>query len=132
VPAHVDLPLLETRLFTLHPGVREEFHRISRDETIPLMRRHGITVLMFGPCLNDENGYFLMRTFRSEQERVELAQAFYASPEWEARYDGPVTEMIANYQTAVVPASEDAIRCLTALADRPADPSADRPAVSAG
>jgi hypothetical protein len=69
-----------------------------------------------------------MRTFRSEQERVELAQAFYASPEWQARYDGPVTEMIADYQTAVVPASEDAVSCLAALAER----SADRPAVSAG
>jgi len=118
VPEHAELPLLETRLFTLHPGVRAEFDRISREETIPLMRRFGITVLMFGPCLNDENGYFLMRTFRSEAARVELAQAFYASAEWEANYDGPVTAMIADYRTAVVPATGDAVKCLVDAAER--------------
>jgi hypothetical protein len=107
-----DLPLLEIRLFRVHPGMRDEFDRISRDGTIPMMRRFGINVLMFGPCLNDEDGYFLMRAFSSDRERVEEAQAFYASAEWETNYAARVTAMIADYRTAVVPATEDAIKSL--------------------
>jgi hypothetical protein len=97
--------LLEMRLFKLQPGTRSEFDRISRDGTIPMMRRHGINVLDFGPMLNDEDGYFLLRAFRSEEDRVEKSQAIYATTEWEENYDAPVTAMIADYRTAVIPAT---------------------------
>jgi NIPSNAP len=100
---------LEIRLFTLRPGTRAEFDRTSREGTIPLIRRCGITVLTFGPCLNDDDGYVLMRLFPSEQERVELAEAFYASTEWKDRYEARVMPMIADYRTAVVPATADAL-----------------------
>lgn len=95
--------LLEIRLFTLHPGTRAEFFRISQEGTIPMMRRMGINVVAHGPSLNNDNGYFLLRAFRSEEERVKLSQALYATPEWESTYDAPVTAMIADYETAVMP-----------------------------
>ena len=98
--------LLEMRLFTLRPGTRPEFDRISRDGTIPMMRRYGIHVVDFGPMLNDEDGYFLLRAFGSEEERVEKSQAIYATTEWEENYDAPVTAMIADYRTAVIPATQ--------------------------
>ncbi|MFJ8917667.1 hypothetical protein [Amycolatopsis sp. NPDC102389] len=65
------------------------------------MRRMGITVLAHGPSLNNENGYFLLRAFPSEQERIELSQSVYATDEWLAEYDGPVTAMIEDYDTSV-------------------------------
>ncbi|KOX05188.1 MULTISPECIES: NIPSNAP family protein [unclassified Streptomyces] len=95
--------LLEIRLFTVKPGLREEFHRISRDGTIPLMRDCGITVVAHGPSRNDEDGYYLLRAFRSEEERVALSQSVYATDEWLAKYDEVVPEMMASYQTSVVP-----------------------------
>jgi hypothetical protein len=97
--------LVEIRLFTLSPGARDEFDRISREGTIPMMRRWGLTVLSHGPCLNDENGYYLVRAFESEQQRVEGAKAFYASSEWEENYEAAVMGMIDDYHTAVLPAS---------------------------
>ncbi|MFD7664665.1 hypothetical protein [Streptomyces sp. NPDC059788] len=97
------MSLLEIRFFTVHPGRREEFDRLSREETVPLMRRWGITVLTGGPALNDENGYCLVRTFASEEERVGLQERFYASAEWNDKYDKPVTAMIADYKTVVLP-----------------------------
>jgi hypothetical protein len=103
-----DNGLLEMRLFKLHPGVRAEFDRISRDGTIPMMRRYGINVVDFGPMLNDEDGYFLLRAFASEEDRVEKSQAIYATAEWEENYDAPVTAMIADYRTAVIPATRSA------------------------
>jgi hypothetical protein len=94
--------LLEVRLFKLRPGTRTEFDRISREGTIPLMRQLGINVIAHGPSLNNENGYFLLRAFPSESERVEQSQALYTTAEWE-KYDGPVMGMIEDYETAVLP-----------------------------
>ncbi len=108
--------LLEIRLYKIRPGTREEFHRISVDGTIPLMRGLGITVVTHGPSRNNENGYFLLRAFPSEQERVELSQSLYETEEWAAKYDEPVTAMIEDYATTVLPAPREAIRLLTGTA----------------
>jgi hypothetical protein len=94
--------LIELRFFTVEPGTREEFHRVSREGTIPLMRRLGIEVLSFGPALNDDDGYLLVRRFGSEEERVKLGAALYEAPEW-AEFDQPVGAMIADYRTVVRP-----------------------------
>lgn len=106
--------LLEIRLFTLHPGTREEFDRISRDGTIPLMRKLGITVVAHGPSLNNENGYFLLRAFPSEEERVRRSQALYALPEWDEKYDEPIMSMIAGYDTALMQVAPEMLEQLSA------------------
>jgi hypothetical protein len=102
--------VLEIRLFKVRPGTREEFDRISREGTIPLMRSLGITVVAHGPSLNNDNGYFLMRAFPSEQERVELSQSLYATEEWLSTYDEPVSAMVEDYDTAVMTAEPESIR----------------------
>ena len=107
--------LLEIRLFKVVPGTRKEFDRISTEGTIPLMRRSGITVLAHGPSLNDENGYFLLRAFPSEQDRVRHSQEFYTTEEWLAEYDEPVSAMIADYQTSVLPLTPPLIEGLNAI-----------------
>ncbi|HEY1574702.1 MAG TPA: hypothetical protein VGG05_25450 [Pseudonocardiaceae bacterium] len=107
--------LLEIRLFTLRSGTREEFDRISRDGTIPLMRELGITVIAHGPSRNKENGYFLMRAFPSETERVERSRAVYATAEWEQKYDSAVMGMIDDYDTTVFPVTPDVLRTLATL-----------------
>jgi hypothetical protein len=105
--------LLEVRLFKVRPGSRPEFDRISREGTIPLMRRFGITVLGHGPTLNDGDGWLLIRAFPSEQRRVEQSLAFYELPEWQEKYDAVVPPMIDSYHTAVLPASAELVDSLT-------------------
>jgi hypothetical protein len=100
--------LLELRVFKLHPGTREEFDRVSREDTVPLMRKIGITVVAFGPSLYDEDSSYLLRAFDDEQQRVELGGSLYELPEWE-QYDEPVMKMIADYHTVVFPMSAEAI-----------------------
>jgi hypothetical protein len=99
--------VLEIRLFTVKPGVREEFHRISAEGTIPLMRKHDIDVVAFGPSINNEDGYYLIRAFDSEEHRVTHSQVIYNVPEWE-EFDQPLSEMILDYHTTVVPTSRQA------------------------
>jgi hypothetical protein len=105
--------LLEIRLFKVRKGTRDEFDRISREGTIPLMRSLGIKVLAHGPTLNDENGYILLRAFPSEAQRIEQSQSLYVTREWLEKYDGPVGGMIEDYDTAVLPAALDTIAGFT-------------------
>ncbi len=103
--------VLEIRLFTVKPGTREEFHRISEEGTIPLMRKHDIEVVAFGPSLNNEDGYYLIRAFDSEEHRITHSQVIYNVPEWE-EFDKPVGDMIADYHTTVVPTTRQAVAAL--------------------
>jgi hypothetical protein len=58
-------------------------------------------VLGHGPSLNNDNGYYLIRAFPSEEERVARSQSLYTTAEWLEKYDGPVSGMIEAYETAV-------------------------------
>jgi hypothetical protein len=101
--------ILEIRLFTVSPDARPEFHRISRDGTIPLMRQCGITVLAHGPSPTDDDGYFLIRAFPSVELRNELVPSVYATKEWEEKYEEPVMKMIQEYHTTLLPVSRRVI-----------------------
>jgi hypothetical protein len=94
--------LLEMRLFRLRPGTGADFDRVSREDTVPMMRRWGITVLAHGPSSSDENGYFLVRAFRSAEERLKVSEEFYASEEWQP-YEDTVMGMIESYQAVTTP-----------------------------
>lgn len=110
--------VLEIRIFTVHPGTRPEFDRISREGTVPLMRRLGINVVTHGPSLNNDDGYYLLRAFRSEDDRVTLSQSLYTTEEWETTYDAPVTAMIADYRTAVITTTAELVEQLKREAGR--------------
>ena len=105
----MDDAVLEIRFFDLHPGVRAEFDRISREGTIPLMRRCGIDVVAFGPMLNDADAWCLLRSFASEQDRITRSGAMYETEEWLERFEKVVPPMIAGYRTAVLPTTTDMV-----------------------
>lgn len=59
--------LLDVRLYQLRAGRRDEFHLLVRDETVPLARRYGHVVVDFGPSSHDDETYYLIRAFPSDQ-----------------------------------------------------------------
>ena len=104
--------LLEVRVYTLKPGGRGEFDRLFREGAMPLLVKHGITVVGFGPSLHDPNGYFLMRAYPSLEERARVLEGFYGSEEWLTRWDPPVMALIDSYGTVVIDAGPEAIEAL--------------------
>jgi hypothetical protein len=97
-------PVLDVRTYRIVPGRREEFDRLFREHSLPLLERHGIRVVAAGPSLVDEDGYTLVRSFDSLEQRREQLDGFYGSAEWLERYDEPVTALIEAYQVVVVAA----------------------------
>ena len=55
-----------------------------------------------GPSIHDENSYYVIRSFKSLEDRQKTEDAFYSSDDWQK---GPRTAMLAlieNYVTVVV------------------------------
>ncbi len=101
--------LLDVRIYKLHPGRRDDFHVLVRDETVPLAVRDGQQVVAFGPSAHDDDSYYLMRAFTSAEHRARTLADFYGSEEWRTKYDARVMAFIESYQVAVIPASAEAI-----------------------
>jgi hypothetical protein len=76
------------------------------------MRRQEINVVAHRPSPNNDDGYHLLRAFRSDAERVTLSQSVYATEEWEAMYDALVTAMIADCRTTLISTTTDMVERL--------------------
>lgn len=94
--------ILELRTYRLKPGMRDAFHRLLIDETLPLVRASGIRVVRNEPSLHDADSYILVRAFDSLERRIEQEEAFYGSELWLKNYDAKVMAMIDSYTTAVI------------------------------
>lgn len=94
--------ILELRVYTLRPGIREAFRRRFVDEIGPMLERFGITVVAALPSLHDQRSFTLIRAFPSIAEREEQLARFYGSDEWRTRHEESVMEMIEQYCTCVI------------------------------
>jgi hypothetical protein len=74
--------LLEIRSYNLKPGTLDEFHRLVREQSVPMLRRWGVDLVAYGPSPHDPDSYFLMRAYADDTERQASQDAFYGSDEW--------------------------------------------------
>jgi hypothetical protein len=100
--------MVEFRAYNLKPGSRDEFHRLVRDFSLPLLKRWKVDVVNFGPSLHDDNSYYLIRAYASLEERQASQDAFYGSPDWR---QGPREAIIALIEsdTSVVIEMDEAV-----------------------
>ena len=108
--------ILEIRTYRLVPGMRDEFVRLMRDVSVPMLEKHGIVVVGHGASLVDEDGReeaYLIRAFPSLDAHAEQEERFYGSDEWR---DGPreaILACIVDYHSIVLEASDDGVAALT-------------------
>jgi hypothetical protein len=81
---------------------RDEFDRIFREGALPMLERAGIEVVAYGPSLDDDSSYCLIRAFPSAARRREQLDAFYGSDEWRANYDDAVMGLIESYHVVLI------------------------------
>lgn len=82
---------VEILQYTLHSGRGDGFHRIMRDTSVPLHKRHGIDVVWSAPSLHDPDCYILVRAFDSPESMSAVLDAFYAGDDWRS---GPREDII--------------------------------------
>jgi hypothetical protein len=94
--------ILDVRMYKLVPGGRDEFDRIFREGALPMLGRYGIDVACYGPSLDDQDHYCLIRAFASVAQRDERLEAFYGSEEWRQNYRDAVLALIVDYHVATI------------------------------
>ena len=89
---------MEIRVYTLRPGSGAEFHRLVVEESLPMLERWGIEVVAFGPSLDDEDSYYLIRAYSSVAELERSQASFYGSDEWR---HGPRAAIVSRIESDI-------------------------------
>ena len=98
-----DSAMVEIRSYTLRPGTRDSFHRLVLDYSLPMLKRWKIGVLGYGPSLQEDSSYYLVRVYPSLEARQRLEDAFYGSDEWKKGPREAIVSRIVNYTTVIMP-----------------------------
>jgi len=90
--------LVEIRAYRLKPGTRDDFHAAVTRQALPMVRAHGMDVVAHGPVVNDDNGYFLVRSFATLAELTAQEDGFYGSAAWR---QGPREALVSRIETYI-------------------------------
>jgi hypothetical protein len=88
--------IIEVRAYNLQPGTRDEFHGLVIRESLPMLRRWNVDVVAFGPSPHDDNSYYLIRAYKSLEDRQQTEDAFYSSDEW---LQGPRQAIVSRIES---------------------------------
>jgi len=74
--------VIEILTLSLKPNTRDKFHQLYITESLPLLKKWKIEVVAHGPSRHDENTYYVIRSFKSLEDRQKVEDAFYSSDDW--------------------------------------------------
>jgi hypothetical protein len=74
------------------------------EESIPMLERWGVDVVAFGPSLDDDDLYYLIRRYASLEELRRSQDAFYGSDEWREGPREAILALIESDISVVLPA----------------------------
>ena len=97
--------VIEIRTYKLVPGTGAAFHRTFVEESLPMLQRWGVEVVAFGPSLDDEDSYYLLRAYPSLEALQRSQDAFYGSDEWREGPREAIVSRIESGSSVVLPAS---------------------------
>jgi len=109
------LAVIEIRSYNLKPGKRDEFHRLFVERSLPLLQQFHVDVVAYGPSLHDADSYFLMRAYRSLEDRDRSENEFYGNDAWKKGPREAILADIESYTTIVLPADERTLDSLRRL-----------------
>jgi hypothetical protein len=103
---------VEIRSYNLKPTTRATFHQLVMDQVLPLLKRWQTDLVGYGPSLHDDNSYYLIRAYKSLQEREHDQDAFYSSAEWRQGHREAIVALIESYTTVVIEMNDAALQGL--------------------
>ena len=96
--------VVEIRSYTLKPGTRDAFHQLVQERSLPMLKRWKIDVLGYGPSLQEDSSYYLIRAYPDLASRQRSEDAFYGSDEWRKGPREAIVSKIISYTTVILPA----------------------------
>ena len=96
--------IIEILTLDIKPGGRDEFHQVYVNQSLPLLKKWNFRVLAYGPSLHDDKGYYVIRAFRSLEDRQRSEDAFYNSDDWKQGPRDAIMGLVEHFAYAVVSA----------------------------
>jgi hypothetical protein len=96
--------IVEIRTYKLLPGTSTAFHRLVVEQSLPMLERWGVDVVAFGPSLDDDDSYYLIRAYPTVEELQRSQDAFYGSDEWRRGPREAIVSLIESSISVVLPA----------------------------
>ena len=87
-------PIVELRMYTLHPGRRDELIELFDREFVETQEAVGIQVIGQFYDLDDPDRFVWLRGFNDMPARAQSLNAFYGGPVWEEHRDAANATMI--------------------------------------
>ena len=89
--------MIEILILNLKEGTREEFHQVYVTQSLPLLEKWKINVVAHGRSLHDKNTYYVIRLFKSLEDRQILEDTFYGSEDWK---NGPREAIVSRIESS--------------------------------
>jgi hypothetical protein len=61
--------VIEILTLDIKPGRRDEFHKRYVTKSVPLLKKWNFNLVAYGPSLHDANSYYVIRAFKSLEDR---------------------------------------------------------------
>lgn len=94
--------VFEILTLDIKPGRRNEFHNVYVTQSVPLLKKWNFNVVAYGPSLHDANSYYVIRRFKSLEDREKSEDAFYSSDDWKSGPRNAIMELVDHFAYAVV------------------------------
>jgi len=104
--------VVEIRSYNLKPGTRQRYHDRLVREALPLLAKHHVDVVSYGPSAHDDDSYYLMRAYPSLADRQRSEDEFYGSDEWKNGIRSAVLADIESYATIVLDVDDQTLGSL--------------------
>jgi hypothetical protein len=115
--------VIEILTLDIKPGRRDEFHQVYTTQALPLLKKWNFDVVAYGPSLHDTNTYYVIRRFKSLEDREKSESAYYNSDDWKRGPREKIFELVDHFAYAVV--SEDTWKRVAAAFGAPKDATSD-------
>jgi hypothetical protein len=94
--------VFEILTLDIKPGRRDEFHTVYVTQSVPLLKKWNFNLVAYGPSLHDANSYYVIRRFKSLEDREKSEDAFYSSDDWKSGPRDAIMGLVEHFAYAVV------------------------------
>jgi hypothetical protein len=94
--------VFEILTLDIKPGRRDEFHNVYVTQSVPLLKKWNFNLVAYGPSLHDANSYYVIRRFKSLEDRKKSEDAFYGSDDWKSGPRDAIMGLVEHFAYAVV------------------------------
>lgn len=94
--------ITEIRIYKLKEKTSQRFNNVFTEQSLPMMKRWKIDIVDFGFSLIDKESFYLIRNYKSIEQRKESQDAFYGSDEWINGPEKEIMSCIATYNTTII------------------------------